>query len=60
MPQSDLRSASAGPPFDPESIPQTVVLVRDRSRLRVSWRNGETAELDADSHSVAWSNRHRL
>jgi prepilin-type processing-associated H-X9-DG protein len=47
MSQAVLRSAAADSPFDPESIPETVVLVRDRSRLRISWRSGETAELGA-------------
>ena len=36
-----IDAPSAGPPFDPQSIPETVVLVRDRSRLRVSWRGGD-------------------
>jgi prepilin-type processing-associated H-X9-DG protein len=53
MPLDALTFAAAGPPFDPDLVPQTVVLVRDRGRLRLTWRNGEETEVSAERMRAA-------
>jgi len=57
-------SASAGPPFDMNAMPETVVLKADRRRLHVVWRNGTTAEIGAErlrmSCRCAWCTRARI
>jgi prepilin-type processing-associated H-X9-DG protein len=43
-----LDHADSAPPQDnPDSVPESVLLVRDRSRLRLVWPNGGTSEIDA-------------
>jgi prepilin-type processing-associated H-X9-DG protein len=46
MPQDSLAGPD-GSMLDPDPIPESVVLVRDRSRLRLVWPSGETREIDA-------------
>jgi prepilin-type processing-associated H-X9-DG protein len=47
MPQDRTVSTPDGPLLDPGSIPESVVLVRDRSRLRLIWPTGDTSEIEA-------------
>jgi DUF971 family protein len=54
----------SAPPFDPQSVPETVVLTADRARLRLTWPGGETAEVEAVQLRVAcrcaWCTRARV
>jgi DUF971 family protein len=43
----DRTISTPDPMNDPSSIPESVVLVRDRSRLRLVWPNGDKSEIDA-------------
>ena len=43
----DRTISTTDPVNDPSSIPESVVLLRDRSRLRLVWPNGEKSEIDA-------------
>lgn len=43
----DRTISTPDPVNDPSSIPESVVLVRDRSRLRLIWPNGDKSEIDA-------------
>src|SRR5262245_28205026 len=56
--------ANSGPPLDPASVPETVVLTADRSRLRLTWPGGETAEVEAPqlrgACRCAWCTRARI
>ena len=64
MPHDLAPSADHGPPFDPAAVPDTVVLTADRARLRLTWLDGETAELRAErlraTCRCAWCTRARL
>jgi prepilin-type processing-associated H-X9-DG protein len=43
----DRTLSTPDPMNDPSSVPESVILVRDRSRLRLVWPNGEKSEIDA-------------
>jgi prepilin-type processing-associated H-X9-DG protein len=43
----DRTISTPDPVNDPRSIPESVVLVRDRSRLRLLWPNGDKSDIDA-------------
>ena len=43
----DRTISTTDPVNDPSSIPESVVLVRDRCRLRLVWPNGDKSEIDA-------------
>jgi prepilin-type processing-associated H-X9-DG protein len=43
----DRTISTTDPVNDPSSIPESVVLLRDRSRLRLVWPNGDKSEIDA-------------
>ena len=43
----DRTISTPDPMNDPSSIPESVVLVRDRSRLRLLWPNGDKSEIEA-------------
>ena len=62
MPHDSIPDS--GLPFDPASIPETVVLTSDRARLRLSWPGGETAEILAgplrSACRCAWCTRARI
>ena len=64
MPHDLATSADHGPPFDPAAVPDTVVLTADRARLRLTWLDGESAELRAErlraACRCAWCTRARL
>ena len=59
-----VRSAAAGRPFEVAAVPEAVVLAADRGRLRLSWRNGERAEISAGQLRAAcrcaWCTRARI
>jgi prepilin-type processing-associated H-X9-DG protein len=56
--------AAESPPFDMAAAPETIVLAADRSRLRLSWPNGEGAQLRAEhlrgACRCAWCTRARI
>jgi DUF971 family protein len=64
MPSTALSFAAEGPPFDMTAAPETIVLAADRSRLRVSWASGESAEVRAgqlrEACRCAWCTRARI
>ena len=64
MPHDLDQSADRGPPFDPTAVPDTVVLTADRARLRLTWHDGEAAELGAErlraACRCAWCTRARI
>jgi prepilin-type processing-associated H-X9-DG protein len=43
----DRTISTPDPVNEPSSIPESVVLVRDRSRLRLVWPNGDKSEIEA-------------
>jgi prepilin-type processing-associated H-X9-DG protein len=43
----DRTISTPDPMNHPSSIPESVVLVRDRSRLRLVWPNGDKSEIEA-------------
>jgi len=47
MPHDHTISTPDDPMNDPGPIPESVVLVRDRSRLHLVWRGGKASEIDA-------------
>jgi len=64
MPHDLDQSADRGPPFDPAAVPDTVVLTADRARLRLTWHDGEAAEVGAErlraACRCAWCTRARI
>jgi len=64
MPSTAVSFAAEGPPFDMSAAPETIVLAADRSRLRLSWPNGDEAQLCAEhlreKCRCAWCTRARI
>src|SRR5712672_346222 len=64
MPSTALSFAAEGPPLDMAAAPETIVLAADRLRLRLSWSNGEGAQLRAEQLRAAcrcaWCTRARI
>jgi prepilin-type processing-associated H-X9-DG protein len=64
MPRGLLQSAPGGDPFDPSCAPETIVLARDRGRLRLVWPGGAEGEIDATrlraACRCAWCTRARV
>ena len=64
MPHDLDQSADRGPPFDPAAVPDRVVLTADRARLRLTWHDGEAAEVGAERLRAgcrcAWCTRARI
>ncbi|WP_236960317.1 gamma-butyrobetaine hydroxylase-like domain-containing protein [Methylobacterium durans] len=54
----------ASPPFDPDAIPDEVVLARGGTSLRLAWRDGTRGELPAETLRLrcrcAWCTRERI
>lgn len=62
--ESGVTGHSASPPFDPDATPEEVTLTRDRRVLRLAWRDGSQAMLEAATLRLrcrcAWCTRDRL
>jgi DUF971 family protein len=64
MLQDLVRSAAAGPPFDPAAVPSMVVLAADRRSLRLTWADAEETDIVAErlraACRCAWCTRARI
>lgn len=60
----DRARGTGGPPFDPEAVPETAVLSRDRTLLTLTWPNEQRGALSASELRLrcrcAWCTRARI